>query len=252
MRAIRLQQMKDYIFEHDAVTFEDICARFDISINTARRDIAVLEKDGSICKVYGGVKPNKQTGLTPYKDRYIAQLDQKLAICRRAAEFIEDGDIIYMDPGTTVHNILDYIRDKQITVITASLSVILKAAKMDNVRLYTLSGTLNRESNSFEDIGAFTNLERFSITKAFFACSGFSIEGGVMLASTWEFEMKNYVVKRNTNSFLLIDNTKFSKTAMMKFADADEMKNIITCPPVDDRYKEYFKEHGVNLYLAVP
>ena len=252
MRAIRLQQMKDYIFEHDAVTFDDICSKFDISINTARRDIALLEKDGSICKVYGGVKPNKETGLKPFKDRYISQLDQKLAICKRAAEFIENGDIIYMDPGTTVHNILDFVHDKEITVITASLSVILKAANMENIRLYTLSGTLNRESNSFEDIGAFTNLERFSITKSFFACSGISLTGGVMLASTWEFEMKNYVVKRNTNSFLLIDNTKFSKTAMMKFAEANEIKNIITCPPVDDKYTKYFKENGVNLHLVVP
>ena len=252
MRAIRLQQMKDYIFEHDAVTFEDICAKFDISINTARRDIAVLEKDGSISKVYGGVKPNKETGLTPYKDRYIAQLDQKIAICKKAAEYIEDGDIIYMDPGTTVHNILDFVRDKQITVITASLSVILKAANMDNIRLYTLSGTLNRESNSFEDIGAFTNLERFSITKAFFACSGFTLTGGVMLASTWEFEMKDYVVNRKTNSFLLMDNTKFNKTAMLKFAEANEMKNIITCPPVDEKYIKYFKQNGVNLQLVVP
>ncbi len=250
MRALRLQQMKDFIFERDAVSFEDICERFGISINTARRDVSMLEKDGSISKVYGGVKANKDTGLTPFKLRYISNLDQKIAICRYAANFVNDGDVVYLDPGTTVHNILDFLPNKKITVLSASLNVIMKAANMDNIRLYTLSGTLNRDSNSFEDIGAYLMLKRFNITKAFFAASGFSLQSGAMIGSTWEFEMKNYAVKNSTASYLLIDNSKLSKTAMMKYAEPDEIKNVITCAPIDDEYVKYFAENGVKLHYA--
>ena len=252
MRTLRLQKMKDYINEKGAVSFEELCRVFEISINTARRDIAILETDGSITKVYGGVKTNKTSGLVPYKERYIKNLDQKLAICKTAAEFVQDGDVIFLDAGTTVHYMLDYLQEKHITVITTSLTVLMKAAKMNNIRLYTLSGTLNRESNSFEDIGASAILERYAISKAFMAASGYSINDGITHASPWEFEMKNALIRRsNTDTFLLVDNTKIGSAAIMKYAEADDIRHLVTCPPIDDLYLNYLREKNIQLHLAI-
>jgi len=253
MRTLRLQKMKDYINEKGAVSFEELCRVFEISINTARRDIAILETDGSITKVYGGVKTSKPSGLVPYKERYIKNLDQKLAICRKAAEFVQDGDVIFLDAGTTVHYMLDYLQNLNITVITASLTVLIKAAKMPNIRLYTLSGTLNRESNSFEDIGASAILERYAISKAFMAASGYSITNGITHASPWEYEMKHAILSRkNTDTYLLVDNTKIDSSAIMKYGEANDIKNLVTCPPVSDKYTEFLQSQNIKLHLAIP
>lgn len=253
MRILRLQKMKDYINEKGAVSFEELCSVFNISINTARRDIAILETDGSITKVYGGVKASKASGLVPYKERYIKNLDQKLAICRKAAEYVQEGDVIFLDAGTTVHYMLDYLQDHNITVITASLTVLIKAAKMPNIRLYTLSGTLNRESNSFEDIGASSFLDRYAISKAFMAASGYSITDGITHASPWEYEMKHAILSRNnTDTYLLVDNTKIDSASIMKYGEACEINHLVTCPPVNEKYTDFLNAHNIKLHLAIP
>ncbi len=250
MKTLRLHQIKEYVYEHGAASYAELCSRFGVSLNTIRRDAAELESQGTVRKVYGGLRARRQSEVMFSSKKYAINTDQKNAIARKAAEFIEDGDTIYIDPGTTVPYILDYVGSKRITVVTASLNAVIKAAEMENVNLYVLSGTLNRETYVFEDFDAYNLLERFAVTKAFFSALGFDLVGGAMISSQWEFEMKSHALKNNTESFLLIDNTKFHRTAMMKYAEANEIRNIITCGPVDEEYLDYFEKNDINLYLV--
>ena len=92
MKARRLQQMALYIAEHKSATMEELQTTFDISMNTVRRDLAELVADGSVEKVYGGVRAKQSvSGFLPYDQRSLKPSHAKRAICSKAAELVHDG-----------------------------------------------------------------------------------------------------------------------------------------------------------------
>ena len=120
MRKERLTAIEEYINSNGFVTMDRICKQFGIALPTVRKDIAELVSAGQIEKVYGGVKPidRDKSNMHMFETRKSVNTDKKHIVAQKAAGLINDGDIIYIDSGTTVGGIIDYIGDKQVTVIT--------------------------------------------------------------------------------------------------------------------------------------
>ena len=119
MRTNRLKDIETYIRENQSVTITELCSRFDVSLNTIRRDISVLVKSGSIFKVYGGVIFNQERRIIPYSDRCDVAVEEKIRIGSQAGMLVEDGDTLYIDSGTTTVQLLPHIAiHKGITIIS--------------------------------------------------------------------------------------------------------------------------------------
>lgn len=179
MRTKRIDEIEQYIIQEKSVSLDTLCDVFQVSKNTIRRDIDTLAKTGKIKKVYGGVTLNEtlpSKKLLPFAERHEKYMEEKKAICRLAADHVKDGDIIYIDTGTTCHNLVDYISEKRCTIITNSLQVSLKALPYENLTVISLPGYLKRETLSFVDVKIADYLKAFNIGKAFMACTGLSME----------------------------------------------------------------------------
>src|SRR5687768_13820474 len=96
----RIEQIQDYVFAHETVSLDELVKVFNVSKNTIRRDVQQLVERGRIIKVYGGVAVNHST-LKSFNERQTRNLQLKKSIAKAAANFVEDGDIIYIDSGTT-------------------------------------------------------------------------------------------------------------------------------------------------------
>ena len=59
MRNTRLDEMEKYILQNESVSNEQLCQQFKVSMITVRRDIAQLQRKGTIEKIYGGVTARK-------------------------------------------------------------------------------------------------------------------------------------------------------------------------------------------------
>lgn len=250
MRQTRLNEMNKYIMEKSAVSYEEMCQKFGISINTARRDIDTLAAEGSIVKTYGGAAVNKNTGLVSYNERHISNISDKTMIAKEAAKLLEDGDIVFFDSGTTVPIVLEHVGDMHLTVITASFDVLVKGFERRNIDIYSMPGRLNRETNSFQEIGISKHLMSFNINKAFMSASGYSINGGVTTSAPWEYQIKKAVLSKEAEKYLLIDKSKFDRTQMFKYADANDFDYIITSAKPEDKYLDFFGENNIDLIIS--
>ena len=149
MKARRLQQMALYIAEHKSATMEELQTTFDISMNTVRRDLAELVADGSVEKVYGGVRAKQSvSGFLPYDQRSLKPSHAKRASCSKAAELVHDGDIIFIDSGTTTIHLVEALKDRSITIITNNIEVMMAAVDYPSIRLIMLPGELQRSTHS--------------------------------------------------------------------------------------------------------
>ncbi|MEG2253134.1 MAG: DeoR/GlpR family DNA-binding transcription regulator [Clostridia bacterium] len=251
MKTDRLASMEEYIHLAEIVSMPELCERFQVSMNTVRRDVSELLKKGSVEKVYGGVCSRKTQGqaLKPFDARCIDNESAKQAIGRRAAELVQDGDIIFVDSGTTTLQIIEHLITKQdLTIVTNNLEVILRALPYDNLNIIALPGQLRRKTHSFTGMSAVRELRAYNIRKAFLASTGATLQG-VTNSSPLEYEIKRCAVENSEQSILMLCSAKFSVAGLMTYATFGDFDSIITDQSLPQPYAAAIEESGAKLLL---
>lgn len=250
MKLGRLTEIEQYIITNQTVSLDRLCEVFGISKNTVRRDIGDLVKRGTVKKVYGGVTAVKNS-LVPFEQRNIKNKSEKDAIARAAANYVQDGDIIYVDSGTTVPNMINYVQNRHITVLTESLNAALNALPYENINVIMLGGSLIRNTNSLSLMNP-SILKNYNINKAFMASTGISIENGATNSSPMEFEIKKEVAGKSSNVYLLVDHTKFGAASLLTYCSLESVSGIITDRTPPKPYLEFMRNHNIQLKVTDP
>lgn len=248
MKLKRINNIENYINEKETASLTELSEKFDVSLNTIRRDVKYLTDNGAIKKVYGGVTSTKGSKLTTYDFRTMKEANEKRIIAKLSAQYIEDGDFIFIDSGTTTVSILENVDPhKNITVLTSNLGIINEAVKHPNISLMILGTNYHSKTQSFINPTIDNQLENYNITKAFMATTGLSIETGVTNSDYYEYEIKKEISKISQNIYILADSTKFSKVALMTYLDFDEIDKIFTDSAVDSTTEQYCSEHEIEV-----
>ncbi|HHW22084.1 MAG TPA: DeoR/GlpR transcriptional regulator [Clostridiaceae bacterium] len=251
MKDQRRKEMERLIAERQSMTMEELCKAFGISMNTARADVAYLTKTGAVTKVYGGVRCNLPKQVPLFTKRAAQNTSIKQQIARKAAELIVDGDIIYLDSGTTTMHVIEYIPNNiNVTIVTPNVHIISKVFDKPNIRLIVLPGVLNRRTNSLMDTSTFTELAKYQHTKAFMGASGITEDGKLSVSSYMEYEIKRTAVAQSKQSYLLVDASKFGESNLMSYGNLNQMSMVITDSRVPEVYRSYCNENKIPLVLV--
>lgn len=251
MKADRILDMERYIINRGMATMEELREHFDISMNTVRRDVAELLARGTVTKVYGGVRarPTEQT-LTPYEVRRRGSEAAKAAIGCRAAEMVHDGDVIFIDSGTTTVQMIDHLAHRrELTIITNNIEAIVRALPHEHITIIALPGQVRRKTHSLTGEDAVRYLKRFNVRTAFIAATGVSTHG-VTNSSPMEFEIKKCAVESAEKTVLLIAGAKFGVTGLMTFAQLRDFDALVTDERPDAEACRLLAENGVELIVA--
>lgn len=251
MRNTRLEEMEKYILQNDSVSMDQLCEQFNVSMITVRRDIAQLQRKGTIEKIYGGVTARKGETLTPFDVRNISNREAKTAIGRRAASLVNDNDIVFLDSGTTALHVLDNLSAlHNVTIVTHSLQAMLAALPYQNLNVISLPGQLYRKTSSFTGLDAIRFLKSYNITIAFMGASALSLEHGVSNSSPLEYEIKMTAMQRSAKNVLLIDGEKFGRTALLTYAQISDFDSIVTERMPAPEYVKACQDGGTELLIA--
>ena len=245
MKVSRLNSIEQYVISRETVSIDELCEVFGVSKNTIRRDLNELEMRGHITKVYGGVTASVPTGAVPTPIRSGLNPADKSVIGRMAAEFVDNGDTIFIDSGTTTLCLLRYLAaKKRITIITHSLGALSESAKYENLNLISLGGIYSPTTDSFVGLSTIEALSSMRINKAFMGATGVSLTTGMTNTTFLEAEIKRAVVHRADNIYGMADSSKIGKEAIVTFCHLKDLTGFITDrePPreyVDLCHKEH-------------
>jgi DeoR family myo-inositol catabolism operon transcriptional repressor len=245
----RIKKIQEYVIEHQSASLDELVTVFDVSKNTIRRDVQELVDRGELKKVYGGVSVIHKK-LESFEDRQVRNQDQKVLISKKASSFVEDGDFIFIDSGTTTIEMFEYLKDKNLTIFTNSIDFIVRALPFENLNVISIGGMLERKTNAFVNPRNMDLLKDYNIKKAFMASTGISLVNGVTNASPLESELKKTVVNRSSEVYLLVDHDKFDKYGLMTYCSLDEIDCLVTNKVPNDTYQDYFKKNGIQLVIA--
>lgn len=249
MKENRRQKIEALIRANKNLSMRDLCQYLNVSMNTVRKDVEQLVQDGAVEKVYGGIIWKEPEPRIPvYENRNLMQSESKRRIAQTAGNMLEDGDVVFLDSGTTTMHVLDDLdARKQITVVTASIAVLFQAKTMENVRLMLLPGLYDKRTNAVLDNSTVEFLSRFKYTKAFIAASGLTATGELSVSNYMECELKRIAMERSLDKLLLVDSTKYSRTGLLTYGTIDQMHQIITDKDMNAQFVSLCQEKQIAL-----
>ena len=211
--------------ETGSVTLHELVNFCDVSEATIRRDLTTLEEKNLLYRTHGGaVKRSEYLAEKKETAKYINQ------------SIIQSGQTIYLDAGTSTYELIDYLRDKRITVVTNST---YHLPKLINNKIHTiiLGGTLKHSTQAVVGPAAIEQLKNYSFDMCFIGCNGVDENFGVTTADESEAFIKNLAIQNSKKKYVLADKTKFGHRKFQKFAELDEV--TILSYEVPEKYKSY-------------
>ncbi|MBQ3443601.1 MAG: DeoR/GlpR transcriptional regulator [Selenomonadaceae bacterium] len=252
MKEERIHQIHELLIEKKRISLDELCENFGVSKNTIRRDINELEEQGIIQKVYGGIvlKEAEIMSLEPFSAREIRNINEKKKIAAVAAALVNDGEVIYIDSGTTTMHLLPHLAEKNfLTIVTASVYVLELATRYSNLNVIATGGNLQPPIKALVGPSVLECIRNYNFSKIFLASTGITIEHGATNASPLECEVKRELVRKSCAKYLLVDNSKFDVASLMTYSNLTDLDNIITDKNPTEKYLDYFKEKAINLIL---
>jgi DeoR/GlpR family transcriptional regulator of sugar metabolism len=231
LRSIRLLEM---LHASKRLGVKSVARSLAISEATARRFFSLLEEEGKVIRVHGGVQLAPQLGYD-YSFRASAahHQRQKQAIGARAAELVRDNERIFLDSGTTVLKLAETLSLriqtgglKNLVVLTNSVTHLETIARWCKVIL--IGGEIRVERLDVCGTLAETNLQQFHVSRAFLGADAVNLNGGFMTTDERTSKMNQCVVERADYAYVLVDSSKFGKSSFVQYAGFDQVETVFT------------------------
>ena len=251
MKQDRRNQITDMINRQRTVKNAELMDRFNISIETVRRDLEYLEKQGILRRVYGGAVLNAPLGSEPeYASRSMTQQQEKLAIAEAAAKLVSPGDCIYLGVGTTVQAMAQSLRTVgELTVFTNALRTAVELSETPDCTVILPGGQLRAKELTLSGFPAEDNFSHFNLDKAFIGIGGIDREG-VTDFHVGEARIHRQLIRSARQSIVLADSGKLGMRAMTNVCSLKEIDIVVTDSNAPAALLRVLERAGVRVIVA--
>ena len=225
---VRREEIEKYIFVNEEAQVNDLAKMFDVTPETIRADLAILELKGVLHRTHGGAVIRMSNNETPMEIRQRERAEQKRKISYEAINYVKDDDFVFIDSSSTAFTLGRLLRlKKNLTVVTNSYDLLKIIANSDHKVIF-LGGVYSRLGKRTEGSYAIDMIDSLSYDIAFVGMDGcLGIDGPATIMEDAR-NINRHVMRRSKKNILLSDGTKFNKDAKYQFAKFDEFDVLIT------------------------
>lgn len=228
----RHQAILRLLDQQSVVKSQELATLLNASESTIRRDLQELEDAELLERIHGGAKRILNLGFEQdMTEKSVKNTQEKQIIASLAAQYVHEGDVIYLDAGSTTLEMLPFLAGKAITVVTNSVH---HAAKLGDLNINTiiLGGSLKLSTKAITGSTGMEQLSHFRFNKVFMGMNGAHLEFGLTTPDPEEAALKRLAIAQAEEAYVLIDQTKLNKVTFTKVTELADV-SILTnqCSP---------------------
>ena len=267
LAAERKKLIVEYLKQNHIATTQTLCDITGASPATIRRDLTLMEEESLLLRTHGGAQEIETADagsgqlVSNYSHIFSSirmddeQFEYKDAIARKAIDLIHSGDILFIGASFTCSLLCRHLNassKKNIMVVTTNITGALELASNSDIRVFLLSGIVHLGHNHIETLDESTvqSLKKLYFDKLFFTVDGADLEYGYSIMKRTQLPLFNYLVSNVKDSYILLNHAKYRKRTFTHLCNLDDIPNVVTDNRIPPEYVDYFKGHGINLYLA--
>lgn len=234
------------------VSVAKLSAELGVSEVTIRKDLRFLEERRLLVRTHGGAALlDKYVSDLPFEEKPVRHTEEKQRIGQAAAAFVEDGDTIILDGGTTTLQVARNLRNKgEITVATASIHIALELLRNSGMEVLMLGGIARPTSASVVGPYAERMLRDHTFRKLFLAGDGFDVGYGLTTTNTMEAHLNRIMIECTQQTIVVVDSSKIGRRGLSRICGVDAINTLVIDDGVSDDVVRQLEEMGIRVIIA--
>jgi len=247
-RQLRIRQM---IESQEFVDLETLTRELNASESSVRRDLASLESEGVLKRVYGGAMAAQASSshLLDFAWQSTRMGEEKQRIAALAASLIEDGQTVLLDGGTTVAMVARELVNRSLHVMTNSLPIAEIFADARQIEVTLTGGYLYPRLRVMVGPLCEQMLSAVSADVLIMGIGGVTA-GGLSNNNTLVVGPERRMIDVSRKVVIVADHTKFGRAAMIHLAPLNAADLVISDNALDPRYRQMLEDNQVQVLLA--
>lgn len=233
------------------VMVEDLAARFDVTLQTIRRDLGELAEAGALDRVHGGAVVRTGAANLGYEARRELNAGAKQAIGAACAAAIPDNSSMILNLGTTTEAVARALIDhSNITVITNNMNVANILAANPGCEVMVTGGTLRRSDGGLVGALATQFIEQFKVDFAVIGTSALDPDGDLLDFDTAEVRVSRAILRQARKAILVADHSKLARSAPARIASLAEIDILFTDLPLPPELARRCRDWNTEVRLC--
>ena len=235
------------------VYVNELCSQFGVTEVTIRRDLVFLQNRGLLKKTYGGAVTVAPEINDSVRYRQKKKPAAKKIVGKLAGRLINDGDIIYLEAGSTCYEIIPHLTGRRdLTIIVNSLYLMKRLGRLTSHKVIIIGGQYRHDRMDMVGPAAETAIAQYGGFKAFTGADDITIDAGISGADPVTVGFAKLVLTRASEVIFVGDHTKFDNPALYKIADIDMLNYIVTDTKPSKLWLRAAKQNNIKLiYPAI-
>lgn len=250
----RHRAILELVKQNGRISVDEIVEKFDVSAESARRDLRILDEKGLLKKTHGGAipvhqvaigKPPKTTAkdITEVKPNY-------MAIAKRAVSMIKPNDVVFITSATLgffmTQNLPD---DLKLRVVTNSIIIAEELRKNDNISVILLGGEMDNKGNCY-DAFAIHMVKHLRFDKCFITSAFISPSFGLSIQKSQAISFYNAIIDSSKESIGLYPTEKIGFESVVSICAANRLNKLITDWDASEEDLASFDEQGIEVIIT--
>ncbi|TQJ31886.1 DeoR/GlpR family DNA-binding transcription regulator [Microbacterium sp. SLBN-146] len=252
----RQELIERLLLDEGRVSVVDLSRRFDVTTETVRRDLDLLERTGALRRVHGGAVPTERgsTSETALDERRLHHAPAKVAIARRAVAAVREGfqGSLYFDAGTTTAAVAAELAPRlagsAIDVVTHALPIALDLSARVTVSL--VGGRVRGLTSAAVGADTVHSIETLRPDIAFIGANGVSAGFGISTPDPDEAAVKAAIVRAARRVIVVADAEKLDRELLVSFARLTDIDVLVTDAAPAQALAEALHAAEVEVWIA--
>jgi len=247
----RQLQIAAVINQEGHQSVEALAARFSVSAETIRRDLALLVESGAVQKVHGGARKARLHSEGSFEERMSEDAPAKQAIARRLGSLIESGETLFIDTGSTTLACAEALRAvSDLTIITNSVRVAMAFGNGNGGRVLLLGGRYGTGNAQTVGPATIAQIADFRADRAILTPAALDPDAGAMDQDLDESLVARAMHAHARSTIIVAAAAKIGRHGAHRVCPFEEISILVTDRPVAGKLGDLLHAADVSVMLA--
>lgn len=249
----RQTALLDAVRQHGSATIEELAKRFDVTLQTVRRDVHLLARSGLLSRFHGGVRIEPSTiENIAYRQRQELHAENKRRIAQAVARNVPDGCSLIINIGTTTEAIAHaLLHHRGLRVITNNLHVADILAGNPNCEVIVAGGVVRSRDRGIVGEATIDFIRQFKVDIGLIGISGIEADGTLRDYDFREVRVARAIIEQSREVWLAADSSKLNRQAMVELAHISRIDRFFTDIPPQEPLAQVLQDAGVRCEVAL-
>jgi DeoR family transcriptional regulator, glycerol-3-phosphate regulon repressor len=236
----------------ESVSVEALAERFGVTLQTVRRDVALLAEAGLLARFHGGVRvPASTIENIAYRQRQLLNEGAKGAIARAVAQAVPNGCSLIINIGTTTEAIArELLRHRGLRVITNNLNVAAILSDNADCEVIVAGGAVRSRDRGIIGEVTVEFISQFKVDIGLIGISGIEADGTLRDFDFHEVKVSRAILEHSREVWLAADHSKFNRAAMVELGRLNQIDRLFTDSTPPAPFAALLAEAGVRCEVA--